>query len=109
MAMMNTTTARQAMIKAAALGATHSQRWEVLRGGHWQLFSLAFYDLDAPRRADGLAVEVCTWSANLGIFSPLARYSCYADGSNADRANKRDMCVSVPERIAPEFYGEGAI
>ena len=53
MAMMQTETARQAMIKAAALGATHSQRWEVLHNGHWQLFSLAFYDLDAPRNADG--------------------------------------------------------
>lgn len=109
MAMMQTETARQAMIKAAALGATHSQRWEVLHNGHWQLFSLAFYDLDAPRNADGLAVEVATWSANLGVFSPLVRYSCYADGSNADRANRNDMSVPAPVRIGPEFYGEGAI
>ena len=109
MAMMQTETARQAMIKAAALGATHSQRWEVLHNGHWQLFSLAFYDLDAPARADGLAVEVATWQANFKVFDSLARLSCYADGRNLDRSERDQMFISTPVRIGPEFYGEGAI
>ena len=109
MAMMQTETARQAMIKAAALGATHSQRWEVLHNGHWQLFSVAFYDLDAPARADGLAVEVATWQANFKVFDGRARLSCYANGRNLDRADRNQMFISTPERIAPEFYGEGAI
>ncbi|UIS24873.1 hypothetical protein phiA034_gene0053 [Aeromonas phage phiA034] len=109
MAQMQITTARQAMINAAALGATHSQRWEVLHDGHWRLFSLAFYDLDAPARADGLAVEVATWQAGFEVFDPQERLSCYAKGRNLDRSERDQMFISIPERIGPEFYGEGAI
>lgn len=111
MAFKDTPTVRQATIKAVALGATHAQRWEVLHNGHWHLSSVAFFDMGAPCEAAGCAVEVATWQAGMESFSPLRRPSMYANGSNADKADKDMMAISRVMPIADEFFtdGEGAI
>lgn len=107
----DTPTLRAAMIKAVALGATHSQTWHTFSRGDWHLSSVAFYDLSAPCDVAGCRVEVATWQAGLESFSPLRRPSCYWEGGNADRSNREALAIPCPSLI-PEDYrnnGEGAI
>lgn len=111
MAFKDTPTRGQAMIKAAALGATHYQTWSTLYQGHWETSSLAFFDLNAPCDVPGCKLEIATWQAGLESFNPYRRPSCYADGSNADRADRYAMAIT-PLAPIPDQYkadGEGAL
>lgn len=111
MAFKDTETLGLAMAKAAALGATHHQVWSTLYNGHWHISSVAFFDLNAPCDVPGCALEVATWQAGMQSFSPCRRPSCYADGRNADRADRDAMAITPLSPIPDEYRtdGEGAI
>ncbi|QOI69627.1 hypothetical protein JT328_gp11 [Aeromonas phage BUCT551] len=111
MAFKDTATRGQAMIKAAALGATHYQTWSTLYQGHWVISSLAFFDLNAPCDVPGCQLEIATWQAGLESFNPYRRPSCYGAGHNADRADREDLAITPLAPIPDEYKadGEGAL
>ena len=111
MAFKDTATRGQAMIKAAALGATHYQVWSTLYNGHWIVSSVAFFDLNAPCDVPGCKLVVATWQAGMGSFSPYRRASSYGDGHNADRADRDAMAITPLAPIPDEYRadGEGAL
>lgn len=111
MAFKDTATRGQALIKAAALGATHYQTWRTLYQGHWVVSSIAFFDMAAPCDVPGCHVEVATWQAGLESFELYRRPSRYANGHNADRANRDDMAITPVTPIPDEYKadGEGAL
>ena len=111
MAFKDTATRGQAMIKAAALGATHYQTWSTFYRGQWVVSSIAFFDMGAPCDVPGCQLEIATWQAGLESVNPYRRPSSYANGHNADRANRDDMAITpvapIPDEYKPNV--EGAI
>lgn len=111
MAFKDTATRGQAMIKAAALGATHYQTWSTFYLGQWVVSSIAFFDMGAPCDVPGCQLEIATWQADLESFNPYRRPSSYAYGHNADRADRDAMAITplapIPDEYKPN--GEGAI
>ena len=111
MAFKDTATRGQAMIKAAALGATHYQTWSTFYRGQWVVSSIAFFDMGAPCDVPGCQLEIATWQAGLASFNPYRRPSSYANGHNADRADRDAMAITPLAPIPDEYKlnGEGAI
>ena len=111
MAFKDTATRGQAMIKAAALGATHYQTWSTFYRGQWVVSSIAFFDMGAPCDVPGCQLEIATWQAGLESFNPYRRPSSYANGHNADRADRDAMAITPLAPIPDEYKlnGEGAI